>query len=55
MKEKNKNLSIFLPKNLLSDLEEIPYEYKEEVYNFYLIFIINILEDSKSINESWRK
>ena len=49
MKEKNKNLSIFLPKNLLSDLEEIPYEYKEEVYNFYLIFIINILEDSKPI------
>jgi len=30
-KEKEKKLSAFLPKNLLSDLEEIPYSFQEKV------------------------
>jgi hypothetical protein len=32
--EKEKKLSIFLPKNLLSDLEEIPFSPKEKVIKF---------------------
>ena len=31
--EKEKKLSVFLPKNLLSDLEEIPFSLKEKVIN----------------------
>ena len=30
-KEKEKKLSVFLPKNLLSDLEEIPFSPQEKV------------------------
>ena len=30
-KEKEKKLSAFLPKNLLPDLEEIPYSFQEKV------------------------
>ena len=37
--EKEKKLSAFLPKNLLSDLEDIPYSSQEKVikllYNIY--------------------
>ena len=36
-KESEKNLSVFLPKNLLSDLDEIPFVHEENVIYFYLI------------------
>jgi hypothetical protein len=39
-KDKEKKLSVFLPKNLLSDLEEIPFAYKEKVIYYYLIILI---------------
>jgi len=37
-KEKAKTLSAFLPKNLLSDLEDIPYSLQEKV-NIYNIIL----------------
>lgn len=44
-KEKITKLSAFLPKNLLSDLEDIPYSLQEKVkkllYNFFLLLIYN--------------
>ena len=39
-KDKEKKLSVLLPKNLLSDLEEIPFVYKEKVIYYCLIILI---------------
>ena len=36
-KGKVKTLSAFLPKNLLSDLEDIPYSLQEKVNIYYII------------------
>jgi hypothetical protein len=36
-KEKAKTLSAFLPQNLLSDLEDIPYSLQEKVNIYYII------------------
>ena len=36
----DKKLSVFLPKNLLSDIEEIPYNYQENVNYIFNIFYI---------------
>jgi len=37
IKKTEKNLSLFLPKNLLSDLDEIPFAHKEKVIYFNII------------------
>jgi hypothetical protein len=39
-KDKEKKLSVFLPKNLLSDLDEIPFAHQEKVIYFYLFVLI---------------
>ena len=36
-KDKVTKLSAFLPKNLLSDLEDIPYSLQEKVKKYYII------------------
>ena len=51
-KEKAKTLSAFLPKNLLSDLEDIPYSLQEKVNIYYIIlsyyyFIKNFIGQTK--------
>ena len=42
-----KKLSVFLPKNLLSDIEEIPYINQENVNYIFNIFYITIIEYRK--------
>ena len=48
-KDKEKKLSVFLPKNLLSDLDEIPFAHQEKVIYFYLFVLIqkNEIESNK--------